>query len=897
MVKNLSDVAEHASKRASKSPSSRSSSYSESSDATEVTGCDGCATFGEEKHICKVRISQANASEHSFRSISHTPYSNHEFYKPTANKSWVLILFLFALGICIVLLELAVQYYPDAGTLPKLQARDVAIEGSGVAWQQRRHRHHSHLLRRQAEENSQTITSSIVISSNGPDSNSATTSLVAPGEPNPKNQITVTTKSSSANAGGSTGAPNPVSQISVTTQPTSSPLSITVGQPAPDSQVSITKQSSSTTKAVLSTPDSQLSIATSDASIATYSGSLSASLVVFSNTNSETSPHPASATTHVDSTLAHNVQSSVAYLGSSDTTSTTFTDYSQAVATTLRAASLLDATTVTDPDGRPITTPTTTDRAANEGPTAITPASSNESSSASQKKRDFTQFTYFLAMYLPNIISVLLQSSWLVVLASFTFMEPFYQLSRDEGALAKSTLTADYLSADRSMTLTKDILDRHWVLALAGQVQFALALTVIMDAGAFNVVPTAYCKTQISDHQPCDPQWVVNVPLVRAVEVFLVAAFSTVISIIFLDGKRQSGLYTDPAKIATMADLLVHKPLIEQLRDIPSLATKGEIGTDLHESRYALGTFMQDGRHQYGIVKLQTKHTSSVMHSMPWYSKGLNRLSAWWEHTADHTNTFLPFFADFLCMALAVVLFVVVLTYRLLPGPTVNHSSFNVWMSSGANAPRIVLSAMACAISFLVKHKERTLRLSYPYTLMAKGPQPAAACITSSTYATAFTSLLGSIKSMDITPAFMAISVIFADIVLMLIPGIPQCAAQTAPVYLSSTYICLVMLAVIFGAHARATFKEWRRGHRSDCPDTLAAVLVRLCASKFIDQKNKKESAAMAEMGHDSDEKQHARYAGVDSTKRYRFGWMEGVDGIHRYMVDEDIWARRKPSF
>lgn len=180
---------------------------------------------------------------------------------------------------------------------------------------------------------------------------------------------------------------------------------------------------------------------------------------------------------------------------------------------------------------------------------------------------------------------------------------------------------------------------------------------------------------------------------------------------------------------------------------------------------------------------------------------------------------------------------------------------------------------------------------------MSKGPQPATESITSGTQATAFTSLFKAFRGMDISLALMAVSVIFVDIVLILIPGIPQTAAQTAPVYLSSTYVCLFMLAVIFIAHARVTFKEWRRGHQIECPDTLAAVLLRLCASHFVEEKNSNEAHGTIEFGHDDHEKQHARYDGADGERRYRFGVMEGVDGVQRYMVDEDVWARRRKEY
>lgn len=129
-------------------------------------------------------------------------------------------------------------------------------------------------------------------------------------------------------------------------------------------------------------------------------------------------------------------------------------------------------------------------------------------------------------------------------------------------------------------------------MLLAGQVQFGLALIVLLVSEAMNVVPTAYCMTEISVQQPCSPKWVVHIPIVRAMEVFLVACFSMVLMILLLNRRRVSGVYSDPSRIATMADILVHKPLIQQMRDLPASATKSQIEVDLRDSRYMLGVFV-----------------------------------------------------------------------------------------------------------------------------------------------------------------------------------------------------------------------------------------------------------------------------------------------------------------
>ena len=513
-----------------------------------------------------------------------------------------------------------------------------------------------------------------------------------------------------------------------------------------------------------------------------------------------------------------------------------------------------------------------------------------------QNTQKFTQFTYFVAVYVPNIIGVVLQSAWLVVFATFKLMEPFYQLASPGGASAQATLTADYLSTGLSLSFVKAASGNQWVMLLAGQVQFGLAVVVLLVSESMNVVPTALCKTEISDHQPCSPKWVVNTPIIRAMEVLLVTCFSMVLMILVLNRQRVSGIYTNPSRIATVADILVHKPLIQEIRDLPASATKPQVEIDLRDSRYMLGTFIADGREQYGIIKLDSEVLA--LEKEPLYKSMSRRLNCWLVELVDTTTEALPFLADTICMLCCFLLFILIMIYKVLPEK--DQSAYNRWMSSGQIGPNLLLSGFAVLIGFLVKRKERLLRLSHPYVLLAKGPQPASETITAAIQTTQFTALWEGFFNGDISLALLSLAAILSDIMLIIIPGIPFSNAQTRPVYLASTYTCMGILVIIFIVQVRITFKEWRRGH-TECPDTLAAVLMRLCASRFVEEKNKQEErnkelgpTLVAEVEVDYEYKQKERYEGVNRERRYRFGCMEGIDGVQRYMIEEDVWPRKR---
>lgn len=868
--------------------------------------------YDDEKGMAVIHTTEANVTETLVKSISHNDHKHHKFYKPAANRTPVLVVFLLVIASCIFLLELAIDTYPDARSIPKLQKRAIQ-EDAKVGWLRDEDIRDWYSKRQQdAATRTSDVTTSTSISEPDSITSSSITSTPTPGQPNPEEQLTDTDTASV------TGAPNPNNQISITTTngggaaddtTISAPASpapddqitvtspTAVGSPAPDDQLTVTSAITVGSPA----PGSQVTV-TEPGKITAIDASIIDGSLIASGTSviGTLNTIPAAVTT---ATLTNSKGQPTATIASTEGVVTLTNSKGIATATMSSSGSaLLGAATLTDASGRPTATISFTGNVVLTNSNGVATATVSYTAAAKattaadgSANRSFTQFDYFLAMYLPNIIGVVLQAGWLIVYATFKLMEPFYQLASHNGASAGTTLTADYLSAGMSFSFAKAALENHWVLLLAGLVQFCLSMVVLLDSGSMNVVPTAYCKTEISDAQPCAGKWVVNSQMIRVMEVFLVGCFSMLTTIILLNRRRVSGVYSDPSKIATMADVLIHKPLIQELRDIPPSATKTEIEMDLQDSRYMLGTYItEDGQQQYGIIKMCTPSQQPFTKEL-WLVSAWRRFALGQEKLFENVATSLPFLPDFICMSLIITMFSIILVYYLIPGVNVYKSSFNVFMSSGTYGPKIVLSGLGIGVSFFIKHKERDCRLSHPYVLMSKGPQPASECITTGTQATQFTSLFKSIKTGDISLALLSVAAIFADIILILTPGIPQTAAQTRPVYLSSTFCCLGLLGIIFLVQVRVTFKQWQRGHNIEAPDTLAAVLMRLCASQFVEEKNTIEASHLVpEFGEDDRHKQRARYEGKNAERRYRFGPMEGVDGVQRYMVDEDAWLRRR---
>jgi hypothetical protein len=144
----------------------------------------------------------------------------------------------------------------------------------------------------------------------------------------------------------------------------------------------------------------------------------------------------------------------------------------------------------------------------------------------------FTPASYFCAMYLATFVAVLLKAIWTIVFSSTKMMELFFQLSRPEGASAKDTLLADYLSSSLSLSSVRGVLDGHWVMLLTSSVYTTTDLLTSLGSGAMIVKATAYCGE--NNTSPYNLVWILNIPVIRGVQALLSLAAIMVIMLVIL---------------------------------------------------------------------------------------------------------------------------------------------------------------------------------------------------------------------------------------------------------------------------------------------------------------------------------------------------------------------------
>jgi len=496
---------------------------------------------------------------------------------------------------------------------------------------------------------------------------------------------------------------------------------------------------------------------------------------------------------------------------------------------------------------------------------------------------NFTSADYFLAMYLPTFLTVLLRSGWAMIFAATKMMQPFYRLARRSGASAEESLLADYLSGGLSLDTLRAMWRGNWVLLLAGLVHVGTALVVTLAGESMKVKPTGYCHTHVSTHQPCDPVWVINRPVVRVMEALLCAIFVLVVALLLHTRRRFSGVFTDPSCISSMADLLGHPAFVEDLRNIPPFATADEVKAALAGNWYMLTGFeVPGGRLRYGVVKTEEGPPSSAPSQTPagytaFPNPGYQYCDPPPRKSWQASVVGLLDVAFFLVVVLA--LFSIILAYWFLKGDDPLNNFFN----SDTFGPRFLLTGGAVAASSGWKRFEREARIMEPYRRMADGQQLARAedSIYVSPTGTPFSTVFVALARRNYAVAVIAAVALLSQVLIIAVPGVPFSDGQIVPAYRASTFVSLAILGVM--ALAFGVVVARRRGDppMPRAPDTPVHVWLYLCASRMVDTSHGLEVVGNRVYPY----RDCGDAAGVRCS--YWFGLSTGVDARRRWMVDE----------
>lgn len=448
---------------------------------------------------------------------------------------------------------------------------------------------------------------------------------------------------------------------------------------------------------------------------------------------------------------------------------------------------------------------------------------------------------YLATMYLPILLAVTIRLFWQVIFAAMRMMEPFYQLARPDGNTARHTLLAPYLAPDVTREVITMAFTGNFVMLFGFLINTALIIVTTLAGESMTIRATAFCQTELSDHQPCAPAPVIDSTILRVVEGALIAMGVFIIALILLQRRRTSGVYSNPSRISTMADLLGHPKLMNQLQNIPPDATAKEVAALLDGDRYKFDTYLDaNNRSKYGVTKIPSHspghHTSPSIGSAQYHAVSNPAVAQ--PYSPPPSSGISLIWLLLPDVLLLLILFTLVALIGLYRWTDIDHP-VSRFFNSRQFGPKLALTILGIAVASIWGKTERELKMLEPYRHLLDGQATPRNSVDMSLTGTPLTTFFYAAKRADYVTAAAAFMAILSEVLIIAVNGIPVSEGTIMPAWLASVYISLgiltVMIIVVVMVMIRR-FKDPRR-FMPRMPDTPVAVWLYLCASNMTDMR------------------------------------------------------------
>lgn len=196
--------------------------------------------------------------------------------------------------------------------------------------------------------------------------------------------------------------------------------------------------------------------------------------------------------------------------------------------------------------------------------------------------KEVTALDWFTWKYLPTMVLLLYGIMWQAVDFECRRLEPYYQLSKPEGALAAESLNMDYVTFFSYLIPFKAFRHGQWAVVLSSFATIlSTAVIPVLSNGAVNVNPGRKERTtQGIKWITFDNVWS------RVMEAALLSVAIAGIILVF-QLRRKSGLQSDPAGIAGIATLATRSHILNDFRGLDR-SSHTDIHRKLKHRRYIL---------------------------------------------------------------------------------------------------------------------------------------------------------------------------------------------------------------------------------------------------------------------------------------------------------------------
>lgn len=281
-------------------------------------------------------------------------------------------------------------------------------------------------------------------------------------------------------------------------------------------------------------------------------------------------------------------------------------------------------------------------------------------------------------------------------------MEPFYTLSRLQGATAMESLCLTYDARTPGMGLLGSRLSRRWEVSLSSMLVLLSKILTALSPEAVRISLVGTCKANVS----CDGFLSVSRETARAVEAFLSIMALLTIIIIIRQWNRPSAVYSEPFSMGGLWQL-TNNPVI--LQDLSSITAE-----QLDSDKHALTKSLDGPNVRYYITTHQDEH-GNIHHGLfrqpnpyrphPSLSPGTpsNFFPAFQPHH--------PFILEYILLALVILPTIIITVVYYINS---SDNGFERFMSGQSFGVRFLFTAIGILISALWKKLfDSTLPFNY----------------------------------------------------------------------------------------------------------------------------------------------------------------------------------------
>ncbi|KAM5352442.1 hypothetical protein ACJ41O_005165 [Fusarium nematophilum] len=202
-----------------------------------------------------------------------------------------------------------------------------------------------------------------------------------------------------------------------------------------------------------------------------------------------------------------------------------------------------------------------------------------------QKPEEVDPLLYFTIKFLPTVCAVAYGVFWQFTDFEVRRLEAFYQLSRQQGALASKSINADYVTSFTFWRPVRAVKLGHYAVALSS-IASTLAVSLVPTCAAASIILTPSRQDRIAN--PDDYK-----------EVFIAAVWSRLLTsilgicavlgcgLLYVLQSRRSGLLSDVRGIAGLAGMAVVSHILMDFKDMDTAKHK-DIHQKLKRRRYML---------------------------------------------------------------------------------------------------------------------------------------------------------------------------------------------------------------------------------------------------------------------------------------------------------------------